>query len=161
MLSEATQEAPASLRTITAPHSGSVPRAARAEFTPAPCVSHGPVSPASGAEQRRGQRQPGRWHLNIPRGRAAFLANAGRMDLAECNSDSWSCTTNVTTLLSPGNFPGLGQLLSAWVLRLDALKCSQPQQRVRGDSRAAGRVELQGGLMGPAPAWGHHSTSQA
>lgn len=114
-------------------------------------------------EQSRGEDRgsPGRWHLNIPRGRAAFLANAGRMDLAECNSDSWSCTTNVTTLLSPGNFPGLGQLLSAWVLRLDALKCSQPQQRVRGDSRAAGRVELQGGLMGPAPAWGHHSTSQA
>lgn len=63
VLSEATQEAPASLWTITAPHLGSVPRAARAEFTPAPCVSCGPVSPTSGAEQRRGQRQP--WLLAL------------------------------------------------------------------------------------------------
>lgn len=72
VLSEATQEAPASLRTITAPHSGSVPRAAWAEFTPAPCVSRGPVSPASGAEQRRGQRQPWPLALKYPPRQSSF-----------------------------------------------------------------------------------------
>lgn len=49
-----TQEAPASLRTFTAPASGSVPGAARADLAPAPCAPYGPAVPChrDGAEER-------------------------------------------------------------------------------------------------------------
>ena len=54
VLSGVTQEAPASLRTITAPDSGRLPRAAWPELAPAPCASRGPTVPChrGGTEER-------------------------------------------------------------------------------------------------------------
>ena len=140
--------------------SGRVPGIAQAELAPAPHASRGPTVPChwGRAEERtEAALAAGTSIFPFPRGGAASLASAGRMDLVTRSSDSRSCVTGVTTLLSPGNFPGPSPLLSTQVSRLDALKSSQPQHRPRGDRV----VKLQGGLMGAAPARGHRSTSQA